>query len=256
MRVKPLRIAIFSDVHGNIHSLEPTLEQIEAGDYDRVVCCGDLVGYGAFPNEVVEFIEAAEIQTIMGNYDEGVAYDKGDCGCVYKDKGLERAGRLGYLWTTREVTPENKAILRGLPRRLEIAPRKGPKILIVHGSPRAINEYLFENRPESVFRHVSEQVDADILVFGHTHIPFDKTVGKVRFINCGSVGMPKDGDPRACYVSIEIDSGNSASEVGVTFKRVKYDVESAARAIERKGLPPEFADMLRNVGNVEKAVKT
>ena len=130
-------------------------------------------------------------------------------------------------------------------------------VLLVHGSPRKINEYLFEDRDEKSFLRIMEQANADIMLFGHTHKPYHKILtqiseGETRFrhaINIGSVGKPKDGDTRACYVILTINENatyNDSQSIGVDFVRVSYDIEKAATAIENSELPNEYADMLRN----------
>jgi diadenosine tetraphosphatase ApaH/serine/threonine PP2A family protein phosphatase len=130
------------------------------------------------------------------------------------------------------------------------------QMLMVHGSPRKINEYLFEDRPDASFHRMMEDAHADVMLFGHTHKPYHKVLqyeqdGAMRYrhaINTGSVGKPKDGDPRACYVVIEIDEGPSPFRAGslqVEFVRVPYDVERAANAVEESPLPDAFAGMLR-----------
>lgn len=127
---------------------------------------------------------------------------------------------------------------------------------MVHGSPRKINEYLFEDRAEKSMLRMMQKADCHVMAFGHTHKPYHKTLedenGEIRHaINIGSVGKPKYGDPRACYVLIEwegdldlIDKNDLKTE----FIRVAYDVEKAAKAVEESPLPVEFADMLRNGG--------
>lgn len=114
--------------------------------------------------------------------------------------------------------------------------------MLVHGSPRRVNEYLFEDRPERSLERLLDMVEADVLVCGHTHIPYHRVLPSGRHVvNAGSVGKPKDGDPRACYVVLE----NTDRELAVTVHRVAYDVERAARAIEASEMPAEYAEMLR-----------
>ena len=232
-------LGAFSDIHGNKHALEAVLEDIQLRSPGRVVCLGDLVGYGAFPNEVIETIRAASLPTIMGNYDEGVGFDKEECGCAYTDPAEVERGDRSLRWTRRVVTPENRAWLRALPRemRFDIA---GKRVLCVHGSPRRINEYLYDDRPERSLLRMFEGREADVILCGHTHLPYHRRIGAVDLVNVGTVGKPKDGDPRACYALIEI-----AEEVTATFPKVGYDVEGAAKAIEATELPHEFAEALR-----------
>ena len=183
-----MRLAIISDIHGNLHALEAVLDDIKSQRVDRVYCLGDLVGYGAFPNEVTERIRSEQIPTIVGNYDDGVGFDRDECGCAYTNPIDRELGDRSLAWTKARVTPENKAYLRGLAKeiRFEADTRR---VLLVHGSPRRINEYLFEDRPLSSFQRLAASSNADLIAFGHTHKPYVKDVGRVRFLNVGSIGL-------------------------------------------------------------------
>jgi putative phosphoesterase len=237
------RLSIFSDVHGNLHALEAVLDDINRQANDRVYCLGDVVGYGAFPNEVIERLDQDRIPTVVGNYDDGTGFDRSECGCAYRDEEHRRLGDQSFQWTKTHVTPENKALLRAYHPdvRFEVG---GLRFLLVHGSPRRINEYLFEDRPESTFRRIAEGAGADVIVCGHTHRPYVKEVAGVTFINVGSAGYPKDGDPRGCYAAIEIGQRRPQ----VTFERVRYDVKAAAAAIRHSSLPSLFATEFEHGG--------
>lgn len=233
-----MRIAVLSDVHGNLHALQAVWRDLEAQAPDAVYCLGDLVGYGAFPNEVIQFIRRHNLPTVMGNYDEGVGFDLDDCGCAYSDPQDDARGKQSLRWSREHTTAENKAFLQSLPRQLRIR-TPAHELLLVHGSPRKINEYLYEDRPEATFRRVAGLVDAGILFFGHTHLPYQKQVDGIWFVNTGTVGKPKDGDPRAGYLIAELER-----EPSFSYRRVGYDVSSAVRAIRGTDLPAEFAAML------------
>jgi len=238
-------LAAFSDVHANEHALDAVLDDIRGRHPDRVICLGDLVGYGAFPNEVIEAMRNAAILTVAGNYDDGVGYDREECGCAYVGAADRERGDRSLRWTQRMVTPENKAWLRSLPRelRLDIA---GRRILCVHGSPRRINEYLYEDRPERSLARMLAGIDADIVLCGHTHLPYHRRIATTHLINVGSVGKPKNGDPRAAYALVESGAPPAiGDEVKAIFPRVAYDIEAAAEAIEATDLPREFAQTLR-----------
>lgn len=109
-----MRYAIYSDIHGNRHALDAVLADIAKGQFDAVYCLGDLVGYGAFPNEVTERLKTAETTTVMGNYDDGVGFDRDECGCAYRDPVDQELGERSFAWTKARVTDENKAYLRTL----------------------------------------------------------------------------------------------------------------------------------------------
>lgn len=258
-----MKIALFSDIHANLPALEAVLDDLDGRDVDALYCLGDLVGYAPWPNEVIERLRARHIPTIAGNYDEGVGLGSDDCGCAYVTDEDKALGAESIAFTNEVVTAENRAYLRGLPRHLRFtfqAPRRPEaeplEVLLVHGSPRRINEYLFEDRPDRGFLRMMERAGADVLCFGHTHKPFHKVLpyeasGRTRYrhaVNIGSVGKPKDGDPRACYVLLHFGVRYDAADpeaVRAEFVRVAYDVERAARGVEESPLPDAFADMLR-----------
>lgn len=233
-----MRIAIFSDVHGNCHALAAVLEDIDQEKPDRVYCLGDLVGYGAYPNEVIERMRDRCIPTIMGNYDDGVGFDRDECGCAYTDPRMKKLGDISLMWTREVVTDENKDFLRALlpSIRFEVG---GRRFLLVHGSPRKINEYVYEDRPLPNLERIAKSAEADVLVFGHTHLPYVKEVAGVLLVNDGSVGKPKDGDARAAYAMLDI-----GDEIKVEIRRVGYDVAAAAGAVRASGLPAHFAELL------------
>jgi putative phosphoesterase len=237
-----MRIAAFGDIHGNLPALDAVLDDIHRQRVGAMYCLGDLVGYAPFANEVTDHIRRRRIPTIMGNYDDGVGFDRDECGCAYREAGERERGRQSLEWTKARVTAENKAFLRTLlPEiRTEI---NGKRLLLVHGSPRKINEYLFEDRPISSFQRLAASSNADIIVFGHTHKPYTKQVGGVWFVNVGSVGKPKDGDWRACYAILD-----TTMEPPATFLRVAYDVDAVTRAIRSSELPHEFAADLERGG--------
>jgi putative phosphoesterase len=239
------RIAVFGDVHGNAEALRAVLADINAAGVDAMYCLGDLVGYGARPNEVIDLVRERNIPTIMGNYDDGVGFDRDDCGCAYKDADERERGQASLMWTRAQVDAGRKAWLRTLvPEiRLEI---EGHRLRLVHGSPRRMNEYLFADRDERSLARIAATADCDVLVFGHTHIPWDRVIEGVRFINAGSVGKPKDADPRACWLLLDI----TPDEITAMMRRVDYDIASAAEAIRAaSGLPDHFAADIETGGS-------
>lgn len=234
-----MRIATISDIHSNLYALNEVLADIEKRNVDMVVCTGDLVGYATRPNEVIETLRKNKVLTIMGNYDEAIGNFKIICGCDYPDpKDAEKAS-LSMKFTAEETTDENKAYLRNLPKEAVIS-FNNKTIRFVHGSTRLINEYLKENSREA--DEVMNNLDEDILVCGHTHIPYVKYYGKKLLVNAGSVGKSKTGSPNANYVIIDIID----SIVEVEIIEVFYDFEKVAKEIEEnKILPNDFARLIR-----------
>lgn len=237
-----MKIAVLSDIHANIHALEAVWDDLKNESPDGVFCLGDLVGYGAFPNEVISFIRDHEIPTVIGNYDEGVGFDLADCGCIYRDPFLSRLGEQSLKWSREAVYSEHKHYLQSLPIQIRNEDHRH-RLLFVHGSPRKVNEYLYEDRPQATFERIAKLAGCDLLLFGHTHLPYERKVAGTWFINAGSVGKPKDGDPRAGYILLSLKRRPK-----VEFRRVMYDVKAASRSIRQAGLPEYFADVLETGG--------
>ncbi|HEX2533606.1 MAG TPA: metallophosphoesterase family protein [Chitinophagaceae bacterium] len=255
-----MKIALFSDIHANLPALQALFQQLDHQRPDAVYCLGDLVGYNVWPNEVINAIRDRRIPTIKGNYDEGIGGGTDECGCAYKTDEERDMGKISISVTNARVQPEERAYLAALPAHIRVEFRSGEEsisLLLVHGSPRRINEYLFEDREEKSLLRILKDARADILCFGHTHkpwhrvLPDETTSGTSRYlhaINTGSVGKPKDGDPRGCFVLLHLDGQSTLSDPGsvrVEFIRFGYDVEAAAKAVEESPLPDAYADMLR-----------
>lgn len=249
-----MKIALLSDIHANLPALKAVLSDMESQDIDMIYCLGDLVGYAPWPNEVVEEIRKRNIPTIAGNYDYGVGRNSNDCGCAYRTEDDKKRGEQSINYTNEIITEENRTYLKGLPSHIRLefgSPGDQYSMLFVHGSPRKINEYLFEDRPDKSFIKILEQADAHLLAFGHTHKPYHKTIQTAEeyrhVINIGSVGKPKDADPRACYGLIswgDLD-WTEPGTVEVELIRVEYEVEKSAAKVEESPLPNAFAEMLR-----------
>jgi putative phosphoesterase len=234
-------LTIFGDIHANLPALETVLQDMDDRGLTHRYCLGDLVGYGTFPNEVIKKIKSLEIPTIMGNYDQGIGNSSDECGCAYKTELEKTLGKRSIAWSNQHTTPENKQYLRSLVNQIPL--QLGDlQVLLVHGSPRRINEYLYADRPYNSLERIMDQIDADVLVCGHTHLPYHRVLPSGRHvINAGSVGKPKDNDARAGYVVLEAEG----KKLEVKFIRVAYDVERAAKAIEATDMPNEYAEMLR-----------
>jgi predicted phosphodiesterase len=230
--------AVFSDVHGNLQALEAVLADIERRGVPVTLCLGDLVGYGPHPNEVARLVRDRGIPTLMGNYDQGVGFASGDCGCVYKTDAQRAEGAVSLAWTQATVDDDVRAYLRTLEDHFALATPAGA-LLAVHGSPRRINEYLFEDRPESAMRRMAEEYPYRAILFGHTHLPYARRVGGTTFINVGSAGRPKDGDWRACYAVVDGAAGGEAAPA-VEFARVPYDHEALLAAMAATDLTTTF----------------
>lgn len=241
-----MKIALYSDVHANWPAFEAMLADMDSQHPDAVYCLGDLVGYHIWPNEVIDEIRKRRIGTIKGNHDEKV------------EKLITTAENLnepGKNHAYHIISQENRAYLKALPAhiKLEYQLQSGPlNLVFAHGSTRRIDEYVLEDTEENYVLELMREAGANLLFVGHSHKPYHRILeGESndlrQVINLGSVGKPKDGDPRACYVLVNInpDASRLADSVQIEFRRCAYDVESSARAIEGSLLPDEFAENIR-----------
>ncbi len=247
-----MRVALISDIHGNLPALEAVLAEIDTLDgVTATYQLGDLVGYAPWPNEVVALLAERGIAGIGGNYDSTVATRYTHCGCRYEDPRQEELAHLSYSWTLNHVTDTTRRTLGALPFRLDVMPQGGHaggrRAILVHGTPTLNTLYWTEDRPDDFCRKMIAQAGArpgDLIAFGHTHKPWHRVVDGVHLVNTGSVGRPKDHDPRAGYVVVDF----TGEEVVVEFHRVAYDVARAADAIRASTLPDEFAFYLESGG--------
>jgi predicted phosphodiesterase len=245
-------VALLSDIHGNLPALQSVLVDIDTrGDATAVYHLGDLVGYAPWPNEVVELLDERGIPGVAGNYDSTVATDYKHCGCKYEDPEQEALSHLSFAWTKQNTTPSTKRRLGTLPFRLDVRPlgghTGGPRMTLVHGNPILNTFYWTEDRDDDFCLRMAEQVGAragDLMAFGHTHKPWHREVAGIHFVNTGSVGRPKDGDPRAGYVRVKLAGGTFEVEQ----VRVDYDLDRAMGGVRGSGLPAEFAEHLRTGG--------
>ncbi|MBZ0155943.1 MAG: metallophosphatase family protein [Alphaproteobacteria bacterium] len=235
-----MKIAVFGDIHGNIEALKAAYDAAVAAEAERMFHLGDLGGYAPFVNEVVDFLIGRGIEGVQGNYDETVGNDREHCGCKYEDPLQAEMSARGFEWTKKHTSEQSKEYMRRLPCLISFTVH-GRKVAIFHATPLKNNLYWYEDRPEKFFHEMAEKIDADVMIYGHTHKPYRKDIGGKIFINAGSVGKPKDGDPRACLTLVTVTPRMILTE----FRRIPYAVEKVASTIIASRLPPYFAERLR-----------
>jgi putative phosphoesterase len=222
------KIAVLADVHANLHALEAVLADAREKGVEVFLNAGDFVGYGAFPNEVIEILRSNKVLSIIGNYDlkvlEGRSSNSGE-----KD--------IAFKYARKKLTRTNKAYLNSLPKNITLE-IKEKKLLMVHGSPESIEEHVYPNTSSKRLREVISGSEVNILIVGHSHRQFSRTIDEVAIINPGSVGRSDDNNPKAAYAIIGFNP------FSVELIRISYDFETAAQAIRREGLPENFAQML------------
>lgn len=214
------RILLISDLHGNAEALKAVLEKVE---YDSVLCMGDLVDYGPDPAECVEWIRGNNVPTVRGNHDNAVATHV-DCGCGYKYKHLSEASRQ-YTWSS--IGDRDMTFLKKLPMTIEITV-DGMRLMLAHGSPDSFFDYIFPDTPQDQLESMTKNLDCEWLIVGHTHKPAILHTSRTTILNPGSVGQPRDGDPRASCMILDTLT-KSASII-----RVTYDIDATCKKIESR----------------------
>lgn len=230
-----MRLAIISDIHSNIDALKAVLEDCRQREIEAIYSTGDLVGYLPFPNEVLEVIRMAGITAIQGNHDKAIfeaSLPEQNVLATMSQKELQASASRIYTLST--LSDLHKTFLGDLPEDLFLEV-DGLVIRLVHGSPDKIDEYLYEDSPR--LTEIAGAMSEDILVFGHTHLPFHQVVGGKHFINAGSVGKPKQGNPNSVYIIIETREGQAEVEI----IEVPYDRGPINEAIKAS---PLIADAL------------
>ena len=232
-------LAILSDIHGNLPALEAVLADLDALGITDIYHLGDLVGYNPFPNEVVELVGRRHLPGITGNYDQAVLARVADPVGELLNAKITPMGREIYAWTCREVSFRSREFLAAQPAELSLT-RGRWRLRLTHGSPRHIKAYVRPAWPEAMVADLLAEIEEDILLTGHTHIPAVRPVQGKWLINPGSVGFPKDSNPLAAYALLEC-----GEEFKVTIRRVKYDIERTVREIQARGLPLKAGEDLR-----------
>lgn len=222
-------IAVISDVHANLEALEAVLSQARGMD---LYCLGDLVDYGASPNEVVEMVRREARVVVMGNH---------DLAAVTGDTSLFNArAEISSKWTAKTLSGANRDYLRKLPRDWKSTVAAVPAYF-AHGSPDdQMWEYVEPSTHHDLFGHYLTKLDVRVIGLGHTHIPYVRREGTGVVFNPGSVGQPRDGDPRASWATVSVEGDT----LGVEIQRVEYDVDAAASKIRKAGLPESHAERL------------
>jgi predicted phosphodiesterase len=236
------RVALLGGIYSNFLALGAAIRHVRRRGAEAVWCLGDLGGFGPHPDRAAEILRGEGIPMLRGNYDDSVGHGLADCGCGYTDPRDHHFAQISYQYTLAHTAPEHRAWMRALPeqQRLEIA---GRRVLLCHGSPRRVNEFLWDSAcPDAFLEWLCEHHGADVIACAHSGIPWHRALPSGRHVvNAGAIGRPaNDGRTEVCYAALEIDGA-----VRVTLHRVGYDVETLAREMARESLPQEFIETIR-----------
>ncbi|MEM2094357.1 MAG: metallophosphoesterase family protein [Candidatus Bathyarchaeia archaeon] len=227
-----VRLLLISDIHANLIALRAVLK--DAGAVDVILSAGDLVDYNPWPTETVDLVRQLRIRSVLGNHDRDAA--------LGTPEGYNIYAQASCLWTHEQIKNEVGKYILSLPDKIR-GVYDGVSFFICHGSPRdLLDEYVFP--PPYTNRHTLQQLlimaEADVLVMGHTHIPFIEELPEGFVVNPGSVGQPRDYDPRASYILVDIENTCPS----FVFRRVSYNVGEVAKRIVEVGLPGFLAKRL------------
>jgi putative phosphoesterase len=234
-----VKIAVLSDVHANLQALERVFEDAEERGIDVFLNAGDSIGFGPYPNEVLELLCEKNVLSILGNYDLEVIEGKA------KAKGEKK---FALKFARKELAKSCECYLYSLPRELRLE-TAGKRMLVTHGSPESIEEHLYHDTPVERLKALASYAKADVIVVGHSHEQFWKQTNEASFINPGSLGRPSDGNPQTAYAILSFDPFK------VDLIRLDYDVEAAADTLRKKGLPESFSQMLLRGVSLDKIIE-
>ncbi|MBB6096728.1 putative phosphoesterase [Deinobacterium chartae] len=230
-----MRLAFISDIHGNIHALRAVWQALQDHHIDQIICLGDLVGYGAGPAEVIEFLETKRVKTVLGSSDARVAFD-------FTDRFEKREGvaETTLEWTKTVLGPEHRKFLRALPTNGRIETPQG-RLRYCHGSPHDPEARLDLHGDEEMLNAVLSELHCEILVCGGTHIPYLRRTSRGLLVDPGSVGFSLNGEPGADIAVFDITSGGTR----VSMIKVPYDYHAAAFDVMAWNLPSVIASVIR-----------
>jgi putative phosphoesterase len=238
-----VKIALIGDIHSNIHALKAVLNQARKHGAECVWDLGDMLGFGAFPDEAVSLLRKKKALGIAGNFDLRIMKFPKKASLWQHEKDPDKFIMLKFSYES--LSQANRKYVKNLPLKREIS-IEGRKILLVHASPESDREHLGPDTPVERLNEISLKSGFDIIICGHSHRPFVKKAGKAVFINPGTVGLPDDGDTRASFAMLEI---NSKKDVKVHHYRVDYDVKATAAAAIKRELPDVFPKMMLQAAN-------
>jgi predicted phosphodiesterase len=250
-----MRLAVLSDVHGNLVSLEAVLSDLEKrGAPDSTWILGDLVAFGAWPSQTLARLrEIPDVSFLQGNTDRYVVSGRRPAMIAHSPEEWSRIpDRLAvrdatFRWTVRNLSFDDCKFLRDLPTQLVMEVPGFGGVLAVHASLDDDETNILPSAPDDELSRILASLRARVMLYGHTHRPMDRSVAGRRVVNPGSVGLPLDGDPRASYTTMDIEGGKCT----VTTRRVQYGREAVLKELDRLDHPGRtwVAQILRSAAS-------
>jgi len=237
-----VRAAFFGGIYNNWIGLEAALADARARGAEEIFCLGDVGGFGPHPDRSIELLRDSGVRMVQGNYDDSVGNQREDCGCGYTDPRDNHFARISYAYTLGKTSAAHRPWLAGLPRSLQVD-AEGRRLVLVHGSPRQQNEFLWETTaPDAFLERLCEQSSADVLLCTHTGLHWQRRLPSGRrVVNVGALGRPAN-DGRTCVWYALLDT--SDVEAPFRFIPLGYDHARLAREMREERLPEEFVETI------------
>lgn len=236
------RVALFGGIYSNYLALEAAIEGARRRGADAIYCLGDLGAFGPHPDRAIDILREENIPCVRGNYDDSIGKELADCQCGYADPRDNHFAQISYDYTLAKTSPENRRWLASLPQEVRFE-MKERRVLLCHGSPRRMNEFLWESTtPTHFLEHLAQQHAADVICATHTGLRWQRELtGGKRFVNVGVLGRPEnDGRTNVWYTLLSASNGGVAAE----FVPVEYDHHRLAAEMKSERLPEEFIETI------------
>lgn len=242
-----MKLGLITDIHGNISALESVLAALDHAGVDLILCAGDLVSYGGSDNEVISCIRDRTIPCVTGNYDYAVAWDQASASPRPSSPQTEPLKQAALDWSKTHCSQESRQYLQALPWRQQFVVDE-TSIEVIHAGPNSLVDWYTPEVPEAI-DELTQSIDADVLLLGHTHQAFVNQANDTTVVNPGAVGRSLDGDTRACYALFDTRTSNAS------LHRVEYDIEHTLSIIRESEMPNEIATMIeQGIRRIEEAV--
>ncbi len=225
------KVAVIADIHSNIIALQEIIRHVKKSDL--ILCAGDLIGYNPWPNECVRLVQQNRVQSVIGNHDAAIVTGSNDI--------MNLQAKLALQYTHQIISDENVEYLSSLSKKLTIQV-EDVKFCVYHGSPLfPLKQYVYPWAPQRFLKMLIDMAESDILILGHTHIPMLFNFNDKLLINPGSVGQPRDKNPQASYMTLQIEG----EKINVEHHRVDYDIDVVMNKIIEVGLSTFLAHRLK-----------